>query len=177
MEKTEKNKIKAKAYNQALQNFEISYLQFLQEPTLGNYIECKTAQEAFLNCQKNCLSNKTVKEFLDGVQKNNYRCFAFDNIKYFDEMIEIRKEREISSRKLMNYLVAYENNAKKMGKKIKHNYSDLFINFIDTLDEIELATKVGRKFPKESYVKLPAPSNLKLTDLKRLTDYEVEFGN
>lgn len=176
MEKSKKDKIKAKAYKQALQNFEISYLQFLQDPTFGNYLECKTAQDAFLNCQKNCISNKIVKDFVSGIQKNKYKCFAFNEIEYFEEMIKIRNERDIDSTKLINYLLAYENKAKKLGKKTKYNYAYLLIDFVDQLDEVELATKVGKRFPKESYITLPSPSKLKLTDLKQLTNYQIEFN-
>jgi hypothetical protein len=176
MEKSEKNNIKAKAYKQALQNFEISFVEFLNEPTFGNYLECKIAKNAFLSCQKNLNPSKQVNEILQGINKNKFRCVNFKEIPYFEEMIKIREEREIASTKLINYLQNYEKNAKKEGKKIKHNYSHLLIDVVDHLDEIELATTVGRKFPKESYIKLPAPSNLRLTDLAKLKEYYIEFN-
>ncbi|MGN1213170.1 MAG: hypothetical protein ACI4TZ_03915 [Christensenellales bacterium] len=173
MEDNKKAVIKSAIFKQALKNFERSYLNFLDEPTLENYIETKTAQSSFLECRNNCL-NKKQQELVDVSLKDRYRCFSFKEISQFEEILKIRSEREALAIQIANSLIKYEQNAKKMGKKPKADYFTIFIDFIDNLNAIELQTKVNTPFPKASYIKLPVPSKLKLSQLRKLADDEHE---
>ena len=173
MEENKKAHIKSTVFKQALNNFERNYNHFLKLPTLENYIEVKIAQKSFDECQKNCIS-KNQKEMLDIVLKHKYQCFNFKKISKFEEILNLRAEREISATKLINYLQNYEQQAKKLNKKLKYNYSAMLIEYIDKLNEVELNTLANQNFPVQSYIKLPTPSKLKLTDIKKLNDSKLE---
>lgn len=175
MEKKKKQMIKSTVYKKTLQNFERSYINFLNDPILENYIEVKDCQKAFLECKNTCLSKKE-KEVLDGMLKKHYSCYSFAEIEKFEEILKIREERDIETMKLINYVLRYEAEAHRLGKKTKANYSEILIDYLDKLDEIELNTKVGKRFPKESYEKLPTPSKLKLSDLLKLKDFNPDLN-
>ncbi|MGN1222428.1 MAG: hypothetical protein ACI4TT_04265 [Christensenellales bacterium] len=174
MENNKKAIIKSTIYKQALNNFERSYLEFLKEQTLENYIDVKTAQTSFLECKNNCLSKKQ-QECVDNALKDKYQCFSFKEIQQFEEIIKLRSEREVSATQIANYLVKYEQDAKKLGKKLKADYFTMFVKYIDNLNAVELQTKVGMPFPKASYIKLPALNELKLSQIKKLVDSQPEL--
>ena len=175
MEDNKKAIIKSTIYKQALKNFERSYLNFLKNPTLENYIDVKTAQTSFFECRNNCL-NKKQQELIDVALKNRYQCFSFKEISQFEEIIKLRSERDAQATKIANYLLKYEQKSKKLGKKPKADYSTMFIDFIGNLNELELQTKVGANLPKASYIKLPSLSQLKLSSLKKLIDDQTELN-
>ena len=87
----------------------------------------------------------------------------------------MRAEREIKANKIANYLLKYEQNAKKLGKKLKADYFAMFVKYIDKLNALELQTKVGATFPKASYIKLPSLSELRLSKLKKIIDDQPEL--
>ena len=174
MEDNKKAIIKSTIYKQALKNFERSYVEFLKKQTLENYIDVKTAQTSFWECKSNCL-NKKQQEITDVALRNKYKCFSFKKISQFEEIIKLRAEREIKANKIANYLLKYEQNAKKLGKKLKADYFAMFIKYIDKLNALELKTKVDMPFPKASYIKLPALNELKLSQIKKLVDDQPEL--
>lgn len=175
MKTQEKENIKSTVYKQALKNFERNYLHFLKLPTLENYIEVKLAKKAYLDCYNNCLK-KNMQDVISGIVKNRYKCFSFEQIPKFEEVLMLRAERKSASIKIITHLQNYEHQAKKMGKKLKCEYSNLLIEFLDKLDHVELNTKVDQKFPKATYVSLPTPSKIKLSEIRRLKDYEPELN-
>ena len=174
MNKKDKENIKSTIYKRALKDFERNYMHFLKKPTLENYIEVKNAQQAYLDCQIQCV-NENIKSVVDGILKTQYKCFEFKKIEKFEEILKLRDERNKSATKILLYLTQQEEKAKKMGKQIRYEYSAILLDFLCKLDDVELNTYVDKKFPKVSYIKLPSPSKIKLLEIRKLKDYELEL--
>lgn len=178
-EQNKKLKIALELYKYATQNYNTCCEEYAKEPVLKNYIKVKKSNAEMLNSKTNylCLAKKLneVSQENDVESKLNPKPFA--EIEKFETVIALREERFAQGLDLINYLNKYDKKARKEGKTLKADYVTILIDFLDDLDEIELATKVDRKFPKESYIKLPSISKLKLTYIKNLKETYMDLNS